>query len=457
MRWLEFATSRYVLVLAALVLLLRPPAFLDRYNRFDLVLTLFVVWIAFRTVAAIGSWKQYDRARKAGYFKRLFAFLSIVCFLVVVWSANGAIQRQFTPERMLLSGSNRKGYELHTLELYPYTVFHPHAHCRVQGPMPLEKNAMYDDFDVESGDHGFFIDFDLEDPPAKKVDELRIVLIGGSTAQGFGGQTNDHMLYRLLERRLNAVVRGYRVRVINLALVNSMTYQNFVVLNKWGHALEPDLILSFSGVNDVVVPLHMGVSDCPLRFQGVLGLVRATWATENPRLLEDASKYLPALSDSTIGIAVRTLNAPELGYQAGAEYVRARHYPGFPSPPEFIVRQYVHALQSIKRDFQGIPIVVAFQPYRDLWDEFMQCHQYLVAEAPRRLKGYLNDQWHFRDVHAYFQQHGLANEEHMTDVHLLNKGHEAAADYLAHELLPILAEIRAASSKGGEAPRRAGS
>lgn len=449
MRWLRAVTSKYVLVPAAILLLFRPPQLLERVNRIDAVLVLFAVWIGARTLFACAQWRTYGRSEKTAYFRRVCFFASVICFVLVCWSANGMIQRHFTTEKMFLLGQNGKGYELHTLELYPYTAFHPRANCRVQGPMPEERNAMYDDFDVESGDHGFFVDFDLDNPPAKEAGELRILLIGGSTAQGFGGQTNDDMLYRLLERRINPTRGGAarRVRVINLALANSTTYQNFVALNKWGHALTPDLILSFSGFNDVIAPLSMGITDCPLRFQGVLGLTRATWVSESPRLLTDAAKYVPSLNDSTLGLAIRTLHAPELGYEAGTEYVLRHHYPGFPSPQEFIVRQYLHALQSIKRDFQGIPIMVAFQPTPDLWPEFMDCHRYLLQEVPGRLQGYVNSKWHFRDVNKHFRDRGLINSEHMTNVHLLNKGHRAAADFLAAELAPILDEIDSAATR----------
>src|SRR5208337_2260268 len=101
----------------------------------------------------------------------------------------------------------------------------------------------------------FFIDFDLERPPAKEPNEFRIILIGGSSAQGIGGRRNAERFYTLLERDLTRSLAdaGIRVRVINLAMASWVTYQNFIALNKWGHALEPDLILSFAGNNDLGV------------------------------------------------------------------------------------------------------------------------------------------------------------------------------------------------------------
>ena len=51
----------------------------------------------------------------------------------------------------------------------------------------LAWSNFYDDFDVASGEYGFFIDFRLEAPPPKQDNEIRIVLTVGSTAQGSGG------------------------------------------------------------------------------------------------------------------------------------------------------------------------------------------------------------------------------------------------------------------------------
>ena len=53
-----------------------------------------------------------------------------------------------------------------------------------------------------SGEYGFFIDFRLESPPPKHDNEIRIVLTGGSTAQGWGGRTNADMFYQLLPAKL---------------------------------------------------------------------------------------------------------------------------------------------------------------------------------------------------------------------------------------------------------------
>ena len=74
---------------------------------------------------------------------------------------------------------------MRTLEYYPLTGGHIQAYKRERGK--LAWSDFYDDFDVASGDYGIFIDFRLEAPPPKQDNEIRIVLTGGSTAQGWAG------------------------------------------------------------------------------------------------------------------------------------------------------------------------------------------------------------------------------------------------------------------------------
>jgi hypothetical protein len=83
---------------------------------------------------------------------------------------------------------------MRTMEYYPFTGGQIQAYKREQGK--LAWSDFYDDFDVASGEYGFFIAFRLETPPPKEDNEIRIVLTGGSAAQGWGGRTNADMFYR---------------------------------------------------------------------------------------------------------------------------------------------------------------------------------------------------------------------------------------------------------------------
>src|SRR5580700_329871 len=107
---------------------------------------------------------------------------------------------------------------MRTLDAYPFTGGHIQAFKTERKPL---WSNYYHDYDVTSGEYGFFIDFHLETPPPKQDNEIRIVLTGGSTAQGWGGRSNADMFYELLPAKLSRELqeRGQncKVTVVNLA------------------------------------------------------------------------------------------------------------------------------------------------------------------------------------------------------------------------------------------------
>jgi hypothetical protein len=183
---------------------------------------------------------------------------------------------------------------MRTFDFYPYSGNHIQPHYHQVGPDTWNNQ----DFDVRSGDHGFFVDFPLDTPPPKQANEFRLILIGGSAAQGWGGRTNEDMFYRQLEQRVNKTLaeqkRVTRLRIINLAMAAAVSYQNFIALNLWGHNLEPDAILSFSGANEFVV---YGGYRSNLYFQGQFygGFERSQRFAESPRWQKFLARYYPGL------------------------------------------------------------------------------------------------------------------------------------------------------------------
>ena len=73
------------------------------------------------------------------------------------------------------------------LEYYPFTGGHIQAFKTEHKPLWTN---YYDNYDMTSGEYGFFIDFRLETPPPKQDNEIRIVLTGGSAAQGWGASSS---------------------------------------------------------------------------------------------------------------------------------------------------------------------------------------------------------------------------------------------------------------------------
>lgn len=330
--------------------------------------------------------------------------------------------------------------------LHPYTGFHVPAHRHYRGPMPYEGEGEYE---VQSGERGFWVDFELEHPPPKAPREFRIVLIGGSAAQGWGGTRQDRMFYRLLERNLQERFgpRGVPVRVVNMAMGGSITYQNFVALNLWGHALEPDMILSFSGGNDLTVPLTNEGSEAYFGFFRALAAVESADIYESPPWLKSFYRAFPSLVavDSQGTVTERTPLGNAVRSRASSEArSRERYLATTRVKVEEAARRgedfYVHALRSIERDFPGVPIVVALQPYDH--PTLGETYERFIAGVRAQLEA--DHELSFVDVHRVFKERGLFDRDHplAARVHLNDKLHGVVADVLTEATASLIAKRR---------------
>lgn len=332
---------------------------------------------------------------------------------------------------------------LRTLELFPYSGWHIQANFHHKGDMPWEHQP-YKDYDVKSGSMGFFVDFDLNDPPPKGPNEFRIILIGGSGAQGWGARTNEDMLYRQLEHKLNSLLKdtGFEFKVINMAMGASIAYQNFIDLNRFAHPLEPDFILSYSGVNDISVPFHaQNLNDGFYYFNQLNALALASRGSEFPPRIRPLVKLFPNIFKKTrLGMAFKTafsssyfMDRAQQSYKEsrGLDYTDNKRFFN-----EVVVPFYVSSMESIKRDFSGIPIMIAWQAkskeeagnfeaelgtgyYNDMFER-----------VSRKLDGYYNKEWYFINIHKMFE--GDPRPEIAT--HLGNEGHKLVAGIIASEL-----------------------
>ncbi len=90
---------------------------------------------------------------------------------------------------------------------------------------------------------------ELETP--KPTDVFRIFLIGGSTVYGAGATSNEATIGGRLEKRLNESANGRRYEVVTAAAgAWTTTHERILVENRLIE-LQPDLVISLSGFNDV--------------------------------------------------------------------------------------------------------------------------------------------------------------------------------------------------------------
>jgi lysophospholipase L1-like esterase len=313
---------------------------------------------------------------------------------------------------------------LSTLDFYPYTGHHIQAHFHQVGPDVRDAQNL----NVQSGDHGFFIDFPIDHPPSKTAKEFRLILIGGSAAQGFGARTNDDMFYRRLEVKVNALLasrqKDARLRVINFAMASAISYQNFLALNMWAHPMEPDAIVSFAGVNELsTYRIFQSNLYNHAASYGGFSLSQRHWESQGWQQL--LANFFPGVFKySNVAQALRVLALPQRTRQFISGYASR-----FPTEDIRVAaaRFQSHALLSILRDFADIPLLYVTQPLRDA-DESYDATQALMIDMLKNSPhsgriAYIN-------AHAYWKENAYFLGSLPDSVHLSNEGQDRIAEYL---------------------------
>lgn len=393
-----------------------------------------------------------------------------VLFLILLFGVGLKLVDKFVLEKTSLV-TGRPGDVPDTLgvfeeDIYPYTGGHTQSNFRVSPTL-------------RSGDHGFFVDFDLDAPPPKRPGEFRLILTGGSAAAGWGATGNDAMLYRQLEAlfsRQKPCGPTLGLTVVNLAMGDSMSYQNYIALNRWGHGLKPDMIMSYSGLNDINVT-YRNRSDAFRHYDTVRALNVTARHSSSPAWLKWFGRLYPGLIKHTaVGPALRTLNLNDVARGAEAQYLQ--QFPPVRTPEDVFEQVtkplYVHALRSIKRDFLGIPMVIVFQPYTltpnaplyrewksianpaaraqvERWrldvgqsaEKLREVYEGLKMFATPRLRGYMNDDWTIIDMDRYYREKLAARFPPGDGVHLGDEQQRLVAEELGRRIFPLVCRLAA--------------
>ena len=96
---------------------------------------------------------------------------------------------------------------------------------------------------------------------------------------------------------------------------------------------------------------------------------------------------------------------------------------------------YIHALKSIKRDFEGVPIMVAWQAvapdelvrFESFGDDF---YNQMFQKVRFALQGYINQKSYFVNVHRRFEK----DPRPYIRTHLSDEGHVVVGDVIARAI-----------------------
>jgi len=179
----------------------------------------------------------------------------------------------------------------------------------------------------------------LHAPHPEKGDRIRVVVIGGSTAEQMPSEFMEAALSRALKRP---------VEVINLAQGGYITTQEVIVLGLYGLKLKPDVVVTMDGVNDIVTMTKTGTTGIPY----ANGVVAA--AVEHPFL----NTFLAIGRHSQFINLLNKLSERrrEVQYQADARLT------------EETIETYMRNLDAMSAMCRGIgaPHVRVLQPYMPL-------------------------------------------------------------------------------------------
>jgi hypothetical protein len=142
----------------------------------------------------------------------------------------------------------------------------------------------------------------------------RVLLLGGSVAFGRTATSEDTTIATQLERKLNDNRPGRdktRWEVINLAVPDFISIQELILLIKSGMQYDPDVVISFSGINDLHHYLGTGQISEPTSMCSVKTAYDAFFGDPVKRSLIILGSYL--VSVYYLNILIRSKNRIEEG------------------------------------------------------------------------------------------------------------------------------------------------
>lgn len=270
------------------------------------------------------------------------------------------------------------------------------------GQIPWEKEGQRNKntiANIKSNEYGFFTPYNFKELINKNKDEFRIIIIGGSGAQGHGATENKKMFSYILEKKLNDHFKENKISVINLSSQGHESVNNLKVLREFGHDIKPDMIIAYNGANDLYQIKHLFKRNCNLSYENYM---RSNFY--NPSWIKKIGNYFPTLIYKTgfdrfikqkfYSDFYKSLTMKNCYLKWDVQPEKINHYPTIYK--KIVKPTFVRNFKSIKREFCGIPIALFFQPvhqgerfiYQQLFSELSVSNPpvYFMGEAKKNLR-----------------------------------------------------------------------
>jgi hypothetical protein len=140
------------------------------------------------------------------------------------------------------------------LYLVPYYMFSNEPHSSYRAWISIFANEKIP-ADITTNNRGFNDrhDFDFGKTYQKAPNERVVLFTGGSSAWGVGSSSTETTVAGRMQHYLNTMQEKLKYTVINLGMGSWIAYQQFIGLELWGTAFQPDWVVSMDGHNDAGV------------------------------------------------------------------------------------------------------------------------------------------------------------------------------------------------------------
>jgi len=275
----------------------------------------------------------------------------------------------------------------------------------------------------------------------------------------------SHILEAILNEQLPDGITS--VKVFNLAIAGHEATSITQVLRIFGHMVKPDLILAYVGANDTYQLMGSGVLEnrsCKSQYDE---LIRKTYVF--PDELGALVNLFPAIMLKYGGLSFIKSKFYSADYRLAAKEKCYGMLGLDPKSNDAVSKQifynisrpvFIDSFKSIKRDFCGLPIMIAWQAihygerliYNNLTgnkitsehrvgdgnDVYQEFYKFIKP----RLAGYYNSDWFFLDADRILNSddYGDLVVNNKVSIHLHDEAHEALGSLLAERLRPALSK-----------------